>query len=189
VRIASPLLEGRLVRGFEGPDVGDALRCGWWRWTPEQGFIDFERLLRGARVRGPCRQQVERRRFIQRERVHQPGPQQRGLQGHGAAVGVPDQVHGLRLRQQQLVHVAGFVRQRHGLAVRPGRFVAVAEQRRREQDGVVVDQRPVGLPLARAARAGVERHDRRGAEGREGLAGVGHVALLVEWSTELRARW
>lgn len=43
VRIARPLLEGRLVRGFERADVGDALRVRLLAVDPGQGFIDFER--------------------------------------------------------------------------------------------------------------------------------------------------
>ena len=41
VRIASPLVEGRLVRGFEGSDVGDALRVRLVAVDEEQGFLDF----------------------------------------------------------------------------------------------------------------------------------------------------
>lgn len=44
VRTARPLLEGRLVRGFEGADVGDALQVRLLAVDPEQGFIDFERV-------------------------------------------------------------------------------------------------------------------------------------------------
>jgi exoribonuclease-2 len=43
VRIASPLVEGRLVRGAEGTDVGDALAVRLVAVDAEQGFIDFER--------------------------------------------------------------------------------------------------------------------------------------------------
>ncbi|MEJ5991617.1 RNB domain-containing ribonuclease [Ramlibacter sp. PS3R-8] len=43
VRLARPLLEGRVVRGFEGLDVGDAARVRLVAVDPEQGFIDFER--------------------------------------------------------------------------------------------------------------------------------------------------
>jgi exoribonuclease II len=43
VRIANPLLEGRVVRGFEGLDVGDALRVRLVSVDAEQSFIDFER--------------------------------------------------------------------------------------------------------------------------------------------------
>ena len=43
VRMARPLLEGRVVRGFEGLDVGDAARVRLVAVDPEQGFIDFER--------------------------------------------------------------------------------------------------------------------------------------------------
>lgn len=43
VRIARPLLEGRLVRGYEGADIGDALRVRLLSVDPQQGFIDFER--------------------------------------------------------------------------------------------------------------------------------------------------
>lgn len=43
VRIAQPLLEGRLVRGFEQADVGDALRVRLVALDPQQGHIDFER--------------------------------------------------------------------------------------------------------------------------------------------------
>jgi exoribonuclease-2 len=42
-RIASPLLEGRVVRGFEGLDVGDAVRLQLVAVDATQGFIDFER--------------------------------------------------------------------------------------------------------------------------------------------------
>ena len=43
VRISAPLLEGRLVRGFEGADVGDALRVRLVALDSGQGHIDFER--------------------------------------------------------------------------------------------------------------------------------------------------
>jgi exoribonuclease-2 len=43
VRIAQPLLEGRLVRGFDGLDVGDAVRVRLVRVDAAQGHIDFER--------------------------------------------------------------------------------------------------------------------------------------------------
>lgn len=43
VRIAQPLVEGRLVRGQEGADVGDALRVRLVSVDAGQGFIDFER--------------------------------------------------------------------------------------------------------------------------------------------------
>ena len=43
VRIASPLLEGRVVRGFEGLDVGDTLRVRLVAVDAEKSFIDFER--------------------------------------------------------------------------------------------------------------------------------------------------
>jgi exoribonuclease-2 len=44
VRIARPLVEGRLVRGFEGADVGDALRVRLVAVDAQQGFIDLERV-------------------------------------------------------------------------------------------------------------------------------------------------
>ncbi|MES2383649.1 MAG: RNB domain-containing ribonuclease [Pseudomonadota bacterium] len=43
VRISSPLLEGRVVRGFEGLDVGDTTRVRLVGVDAEQSFIDFER--------------------------------------------------------------------------------------------------------------------------------------------------
>lgn len=43
VRIARPLIEGRLVRGFEGVDVGDAVRVRLVALDPSHSFIDFER--------------------------------------------------------------------------------------------------------------------------------------------------
>ena len=43
VRINSPLLEGRVVRGFEGLDVGDNLRVRLLAVDAEKSFIDFER--------------------------------------------------------------------------------------------------------------------------------------------------
>jgi exoribonuclease II len=43
VRISSPLLEGRVVKGFEGLDVGDHLRVRLLSVNAEKSFIDFER--------------------------------------------------------------------------------------------------------------------------------------------------
>ncbi|HYF19643.1 MAG TPA: RNB domain-containing ribonuclease [Ramlibacter sp.] len=43
VRIASPLLEGRVVRDAEGLDVGDPVRVQLLAVDAEQGFIDFAR--------------------------------------------------------------------------------------------------------------------------------------------------
>ncbi|MFT3819212.1 MAG: RNB domain-containing ribonuclease [Rubrivivax sp.] len=42
-RIARPLVEGRVVRGFEGLEVGDTPRLRLLAVDPEQGHIDFER--------------------------------------------------------------------------------------------------------------------------------------------------
>ena len=44
VRISSPLLEGRVVRGFEGLDVGDTVRVKLLYVNAEKSFIDFERV-------------------------------------------------------------------------------------------------------------------------------------------------
>jgi exoribonuclease-2 len=43
VRISSPLLEGRVVRGFEGLDVGDTTQVRLLAVDAEKSFIDFER--------------------------------------------------------------------------------------------------------------------------------------------------
>jgi exoribonuclease-2 len=43
VRISSPLLEGRVVRGFEGLDVGDTTRVRLVAVDAGKSFIDFER--------------------------------------------------------------------------------------------------------------------------------------------------
>jgi exoribonuclease-2 len=43
VRISHPLAEGRLVQGFEGLDVGDALRVQLTHTDVQRGFIDFVR--------------------------------------------------------------------------------------------------------------------------------------------------
>ena len=43
VRISSPMLEGRVVRGFEGLDVGDVARVRLLAVDAEKSFIDFER--------------------------------------------------------------------------------------------------------------------------------------------------
>ncbi len=43
VRISSPLLEGRVVRGFEGLDVGNTTRVRLVAVDAEKSFIDFER--------------------------------------------------------------------------------------------------------------------------------------------------
>jgi VacB/RNase II family 3'-5' exoribonuclease len=43
VRISHPTVEGRVVRGFEGLDVGDAVRVRLLRADASRGFIDFAR--------------------------------------------------------------------------------------------------------------------------------------------------
>ena len=43
VRISSPTAEGKLIRGFQGLDVGDRCRVKLVRTDVEHGFIDFER--------------------------------------------------------------------------------------------------------------------------------------------------
>jgi len=44
VRISSPTVEGRVVRGFEGLDVGDTVRVQLLRADATHGFIDFARV-------------------------------------------------------------------------------------------------------------------------------------------------
>ena len=44
VRIAQPLAEGRLVKGFEGLDVGDRIRVRLTHTDVQRGFIDFVRV-------------------------------------------------------------------------------------------------------------------------------------------------
>jgi exoribonuclease-2 len=43
VRIWKPAAEGRVVRGFEGLDVGDHVRVELIQTDVERGFIDFAR--------------------------------------------------------------------------------------------------------------------------------------------------
>jgi exoribonuclease-2 len=43
VRVLRPPVEGKVVRGFEGLDVGDSVRVKLMRTDVERGFIDFER--------------------------------------------------------------------------------------------------------------------------------------------------
>ena len=43
VRILRPAVEGRVVRGEHGLDVGDAVRVELVRTDVERGFIDFAR--------------------------------------------------------------------------------------------------------------------------------------------------
>lgn len=44
VRISAPTAEGKVVKGFEGIDVGDRVRVTLVDTNVERGFIDFERL-------------------------------------------------------------------------------------------------------------------------------------------------
>jgi exoribonuclease-2 len=48
VRIFQPTVEGKVVRGFEGLDVGDRVRVELVHTDVERGFIDFERSREGA---------------------------------------------------------------------------------------------------------------------------------------------
>jgi exoribonuclease-2 len=43
VRIVEPPVEGRLMRGEHGLDVGDRLQVRLLETDPERGFIDFGR--------------------------------------------------------------------------------------------------------------------------------------------------
>ncbi len=47
-----PMLEGRVVRGFEGLDVGDAARVRLLAVDAEKSFIDFERACTPLAVQG-----------------------------------------------------------------------------------------------------------------------------------------
>jgi len=44
VRISAPTAEGKLVKGFDGIDVGDRIRVALLNTNVKRGFIDFERL-------------------------------------------------------------------------------------------------------------------------------------------------
>ena len=44
VRILHPPIEGKLVRGFEGIDVGHRVRVQLIHTDVEQGFVDFRRI-------------------------------------------------------------------------------------------------------------------------------------------------
>jgi len=44
VRISQPPVEGKVVRGFEGLDVGDRVRVELAGTNVERGFIDFVRV-------------------------------------------------------------------------------------------------------------------------------------------------
>ena len=48
VRIASPMAEGRVVRGFEGLDVGDSVEVELVHTDAARGFIDFVRVKESA---------------------------------------------------------------------------------------------------------------------------------------------
>lgn len=43
VRVQNPPIEGRLMRGEQGLDVGDQVEVTLLRTEPAQGFIDFGR--------------------------------------------------------------------------------------------------------------------------------------------------
>jgi exoribonuclease-2 len=43
VRVLTPHVEGMLVRGQQGSDVGDRIRARLVHTDPVRGFIDFER--------------------------------------------------------------------------------------------------------------------------------------------------
>ena len=44
VRLLHPPVEGRLIHGFEGADVGDRLRVQLVHTDVERGYIDFKRV-------------------------------------------------------------------------------------------------------------------------------------------------
>ncbi|MDB5752352.1 MAG: Exoribonuclease [Ramlibacter sp.] len=61
MRIARPTVEGRLVRGVKGFDVGDSLRARLVGVDAAQGFVDFERVWAGVQpAPGPCNRRTRR---------------------------------------------------------------------------------------------------------------------------------
>jgi ribonuclease R len=44
VRILNPPIEGRLLKGFQGVDVGDRLKVRLVHTDVDKGFIDFEKV-------------------------------------------------------------------------------------------------------------------------------------------------
>ena len=44
VRIFKPPVEGRLLKGFQGVDVGDRLKVRLIHTDVDRGFIDFEKV-------------------------------------------------------------------------------------------------------------------------------------------------
>jgi exoribonuclease R len=60
VRVLSPPVEGRVVRGEQGLDVGDTVRVTLVGTDPEQGYVDFEG------PRGDVRRKLERSRTKKR---------------------------------------------------------------------------------------------------------------------------
>ena len=64
VRISSPTVEGRVVRGFEGLDVGDKVRVELLRADATHGFIDFARAgaMRMTKPAHRCKAACERAR-------------------------------------------------------------------------------------------------------------------------------
>jgi exoribonuclease-2 len=52
VRLLHPPLEGRLIQGFEGVDVGDRVRVELIHTDVERGFIDFRRVGSANRMKG-----------------------------------------------------------------------------------------------------------------------------------------
>ena len=44
MRVSQPLAEGRVVKGFEGLDVGDTARVQLVHTDVQRGFIDFARV-------------------------------------------------------------------------------------------------------------------------------------------------
>ncbi len=60
VRLLQPPLEGRLVQGFEGVDVGDRIRVELIQTDVDRGFIDFKKVITGPKGR--------RKKFSKRER-------------------------------------------------------------------------------------------------------------------------
>lgn len=57
VRLSHPPVKGKVIRGFEGHDVGDRVRVELIGTDVEQGFIDFARAGRGQGYRKPLRRE------------------------------------------------------------------------------------------------------------------------------------
>jgi exoribonuclease-2 len=172
VRILSPPVEGRVVRGERGLDVGDTVRVTLLRTDAEQGYIDFEG------PRGDVGRKLERSRLKKRAAGRLAA---RGGQTFKAVV-TASSPKGTWVRLPRQRTEGRVVRGHHGLA--PGQRIDVTLLSADSVHGFIDFEHGAGVPARKR-----ERLERKRQAARDLVGRVGDAFDAVVTGTSAKATW